>query len=50
MAEQWNMEEHYTVIRDRRIDQINNNHTKTMGEHKVKCVPFVIAGEPYILS
>lgn len=48
--EEWNMEGHYIVIRDSKIDQMNCNHTKIMAEPKVKCVPFVMDGEPHILS
>ena len=38
------------VIRDSKIIQIHFIHTETMGEHKVKCVPFVMAGLLHILG
>ena len=45
--EEWNLEEHCVVIREGKIDQV---HIKTVVQHKVMCVSFVVAGELHMLG
>ena len=45
--EEWNLEEHCVVIREGKIDQV---HIKTVVQHKVMCVSFVMAGELHMLG